>query len=323
MSVRVPHSPMFALLLLVACTGGSSGTPAPIKRGAFESTLLCGERTATVAWRDTLAVLRYGGESFELVQARAASGARYVAAGDSTTWLWNKGDSTRVVIRGTELPICVTQRPGDVVSASPGPYRARGNEPFWSLELGAERIVFRTPDGPPVEMPVPDPREVPGGRQWIAETEAHRLVLTVLEQRCVDDMSGMPSPHTVTVSLDGREYRGCGGETATLLTGEEWVVEDIERKGIIDRSRVTVRFDEEGRVTGRGGCNSYTGSYTLTGESLTIGSTASTMMACAPSLMDQEARFLAVLQATQRFEFTGDGALVLHAADGRTITARR
>jgi heat shock protein HslJ len=127
----------------------------------------------------------------------------------------------------------------------------------------------------------------------------------------------------VTVVLDGREYRGCGGETATLLTGEEWVVEDIERKGIIDRSRVTVRFDDEGRVTGRAGCNTYTGGYTLTGESLTIARTATTLMACAPSLMEQETRFLSILQATQRFEITADGALVLHADDGRTLTARR
>jgi heat shock protein HslJ len=47
------------------------------------------------------------------------------------------------------------------------------------------------------------------------------------------------------------------------------------------------------------------------------------MMACEPSLMEQERRFLDALDATRRFEIAPDGALVLLADDGPKLVARR
>jgi heat shock protein HslJ len=47
------------------------------------------------------------------------------------------------------------------------------------------------------------------------------------------------------------------------------------------------------------------------------------MMSCAPSLMEQERRFLEILQRVQRFDIGDTGALVLHDDLGRKITARR
>ena len=123
--------------------------------------------------------------------------------------------------------------------------------------------------------------------------------------------------------VDGKEYRGCGGEPAALLQGKEWVVEDIDRGGIIDRSRVTLNFDARDRVFGRSGCNTYNGRYTLTGEGLSVTDPVSTLKACAESLMQQEKRFLEILGGVQRFELTDDGALRLLTADGHSITARR
>jgi heat shock protein HslJ len=47
------------------------------------------------------------------------------------------------------------------------------------------------------------------------------------------------------------------------------------------------------------------------------------MMACAPPLMDQEERFLALLAEVRGFEIGADGALTLRTGDGRAILARR
>ena len=107
------------------------------------------------------------------------------------------------------------------------------------------------------------------------------------------------------------------------MRGAEWVVEDIGGAGIVDRSRATLKFDGDGRLTGLSSCNSYTTSYALPGEGLTIGRIASTMMACAHALMDQEQRFLGILQQVRRFDFTDDGALLLIDGRDRKITARR
>ncbi|TXL78763.1 META domain-containing protein [Vineibacter terrae] len=107
------------------------------------------------------------------------------------------------------------------------------------------------------------------------------------------------------------------------LKGTEWVVEDIGGAGIIDRSRVTIRFGDDGRLGGRGGCNSYGAPYALTATGIKIGPGASTQMACAPALMQQEMTFLRLLEQVQRFEIRPDGALVLTAGDGRRIVAHR
>jgi heat shock protein HslJ len=135
-------------------------------------------------------------------------------------------------------------------------------------------------------------------------------------------MSGMPYPLTAEVVVSGRAFRGCGGEPEALLIGAEWVVEDIS--GIaVDRSRATLDFGVDGRLAGRAACNVYTTTYKLTGESLTIGATATTMMSCEPSLMEQERRFLEILQRVRTFDVTDTGALVLRDELGRGITARR
>jgi heat shock protein HslJ len=136
-------------------------------------------------------------------------------------------------------------------------------------------------------------------------------------------MTGMPHPHAVEVVVDRRKLAGCGGDPATLLHGREWVVADINGKGIVDRSRATLDFFDDGRVAGRASCNNFTAQYTLTGETLTVSKAAGTMMACEPALMAQERLFLDVLQNVRRFDLRPDGALVLQTDDGRAITARR
>jgi putative lipoprotein len=60
---------------------------------------------------------------------------------------------------------------------------------------------------------------------------------------------------------------------------------------------VTALFDEDGTISGQGGCNSYTGSWETDENSIEIGPLASTAMACAEAeVTDQETRYLAVLQ---------------------------
>jgi heat shock protein HslJ len=47
------------------------------------------------------------------------------------------------------------------------------------------------------------------------------------------------------------------------------------------------------------------------------------MMACEPSLMEQERRFLDALAAVTRFEIAPDGALVLVGGDEPKLIVRR
>jgi heat shock protein HslJ len=144
-----------------------------------------------------------------------------------------------------------------------------------------------------------------------------------MNRSCADTMSGMPHPKTVVVVYGGEELRGCGGRPAELLQGAEWVVEDVNGGGILAGSRGTLHFGSDGSISGRSFCNAYSGSYTLTGEGLSITLAASTRMACTPPLMDQEKVFTDLLADVRRFEVGADGALILHTDDGRTIRAGR
>lgn len=293
----------------------------PYQPLAFASVLKCGDRIATfgVGKRDGRDVpqLVVGDRRYDLREVVAASGARYEAIDDPRTTMWNKGDRATLVVSGEAWPECEMQRAGGAPSTT---VQARGNEPFWSVEIG-HTLRFRTPAGT-LEGPAPEARLQDGVRRYDGMVDRRPISVALREQRCTDTMSGMPHPLSAEVQFDGRTYRGCGGHPADLLVGAEWVVEDING-GMVDRSRATLNFAADGNLHGRASCNTFTTTYKLSGEGLAIGKTAATMVACAPSLMQQEGRFLDVLQNARRFEITDTGALVLLTPDGRRITARR
>lgn len=60
---------------------------------------------------------------------------------------------------------------------------------------------------------------------------------------------------------------------------------------------------ENSRVTGSGGCNRLTGSYTLSGHSLRFGAVAATRMACMRG-METEGNFLAALEQVRSWKIT-------------------
>lgn len=108
------------------------------------------------------------------------------------------------------------------------------------------------------------------------------------------------------------------------LPGEEWVVEDISGGGIVDASRVTLVFSDEGQLGGRAGCNSYGTRFATNGERIAVDPrTVSTMMACAPALMEQERKFLDTLPELSEWRIDETGALLLRGESGATLTARR
>ncbi|MCZ2096154.1 MAG: META domain-containing protein [Anaerolineae bacterium] len=291
----------------------------PIKGAmAFASTLVCGDRSVTVGHVGSTMRMEAGGESFDLRPVRSAAGARYEAVGDPSTTFWSRGDRASVVVRGRPWPECVTER-------TPGlPLHATGNEPGWRLDITERAMSLLADDGRThVEAPTPVAEPGEGFTRFRAPAAGVGLVVTIFDRRCTDSMTGMPYPNAVTVTFGARTLSGCGGDPTTLLLGTEWVVEDLRGGGIVDRSRMTLKFGADGRVAGGASCNRYTAGYSLTGEGLTISKPASTMMACAPALMQQERLFFDLLAQVRRFTVDPTGALVLHAADGGTITARR
>ena len=83
----------------------------------------------------------------------------------------------------------------------------------------------------------------------------------------------------------------------------------------------TIRFDlADGRAGGFAGCNSYSASYRLQGDSLGFGPAVSTRMACDAG-MDLERDLLAALESVRRFALA-DSMLVLHGDAGVVMRFR-
>jgi len=310
-----------SLSILAACAS-NAGPQAPAQTQAaidlgMLNTLRCGDQLVTVDMVGDVLQLTVGETRYALRQVKAASGAKYEAADDPATTFWSKGDRALLTVKGASYPECVRAN-----AVTPN-FRAGGNEPGWRLDIGA-RLVFSTADGRRVDAPAPAPSIVAGGKHYTLNQGGNPLEVTVTDRLCYDTMSGMPYPDAVTVRLESNTLHGCGGDPAALLQGGEWRVESIGGATVVEGSSVTLDFGADGRLAGKASCNRYAGSYALNGENLVLSKMASTMMACVPdALMQQESRFHEILNQVKRFRFGSDGALILQAGDGRTITARR
>ncbi|MFB4204054.1 hypothetical protein KBTX_00159 [wastewater metagenome] len=284
--------------------GAAAGPPeqAPVTR------YRCGDTAVDLVGTGATAWLNAGCRRYRLERVRTASGAKYAGRGGAVS-VWSHGARARVVLDGRVLPECV--------AALSRPYEARGNEPGWHLELRDSRLVLVADYGERrVDRPAPAPEPVAGGRRYRAPGSggADAVTVTVREGPCADDMTGMPHPHRVEVSLDGRTLRGCGGDPRALLAGRRWRVTGMPAAGHTDAGAYTLRFRRDGRVTGRAAGRRYAGTYTLTPATLRLSGLAAAGNGAAP-------RLLRLLADVRRFGIADDGALILHTGDGRRLRA--
>lgn len=90
------------------------------------------------------------------------------------------------------------------------------------------------------------------------------------------------------------------------LSGTEWRLMQMPGVVLVRNAPITMTFGFDRAVSGRSGCNSYSGTVVTTGDQILFSAMATTRMACAPGLMRQEDAFLARLRGATRFEVDGD-----------------
>lgn len=214
--------------------------------------------------------------------------------------------------------------------------QAHGYNPEWALNISDGRLTLRTAlqlqqPPPDVLAAAPDPVRTDGTLRYTTVAAQGALLTTFSPSACTDAIQGSVHPYQVDVRYAGLHYQGCGGDPVALLQGQEWVVEDIAARGIMDRSRITLQFGTSGDLGGRASCGPYAGRYALADGQLRLNATPppaamQTLPAikiCPPALRRQDTAFFEVLAAVSRWDFTADGALALGTVDGRRIVARR
>jgi len=97
---------------------------------------------------------------------------------------------------------CLTAPP-----PAPPPYHAVGTEPFWNLLIDEHNLTFTQPDAAPILQPTP--KVIIGFAGEIYQTP--RINVNVVHARCSDGMSDRVYPDKVQVTVDGRQFHGCGG----------------------------------------------------------------------------------------------------------------
>jgi heat shock protein HslJ len=95
------------------------------------------------------------------------------------------------------------------------------------------------------------------------------------------------------------------------LVGTNWTLDSFHSGGsvssVITGTSLTAVFDEEGRVSGSAGCNSYFAQYNSTGTSLSISGIGSTKMYCGTlGVMQQESTYLSLLGQVSSFAIEGN-----------------
>jgi heat shock protein HslJ len=100
------------------------------------------------------------------------------------------------------------------------------------------------------------------------------------------------------------------------LTASAWNLSKLIDQELVPGSSITAQFTTDGKVGGSSGCNQYSGTYKISGDKIQISTPlASTMMACAPELMDQETAYLKALGEAKTFSVVGDQLTLKDASD--------
>ena len=102
-------------------------------------------------------------------------------------------------------------------------FRAVGQEPGWQLEIRKGAEMRFTYDYGIYSAVTPASRvkvdSSTGTRTYHAVAEVDDLRVEIVPVACADTMSGRPFATTVSVTLNGRSFRGCGEELATPYEG--------------------------------------------------------------------------------------------------------
>lgn len=114
---------------------------------------------------------------------------------------------------------------------------------------------------------------------------------------------------------------GCSMVTGGL-SGTSWTLIAYQEDGgemVRADAYATLHFSEDGIVSGTSGCNSYSAEYRSGGDEIAFISPTSTLMYCTgEGVMEQEGRFLFLLEQIHSYQIDGD-ILMMYGAGGREL----
>ncbi len=198
-------------------------------------------------------------------------------------------------------------------------FYARGNEPFWSLDMDFDR-QFRFSAMNDMNLSTPPAENLPasdaGTIRFQVKTESAELLVSLSNQPCTDSMSGQRFDYAVDVQVkrpadqNYRQFKGCGDYIPDMRLTDIWIVEQVEGKALppawFMKGLPTLELSaKERRLTGHDGCNRIGGSFSTQRHAITFTRLISTRMFC-PAPEDVPAIGSLLSEKTYNFEFVGN-----------------
>ena len=159
---------------------------------------------------------------------------------------------------------------------------ASGNEPFWSLEIDFDTLMrFKMPVGYEIKTPAVKGLKAMDANviRYQASNDKSTLTVQIQKLDCLNDMSGVKLPYTVTISTKNNtdknevNYKGCGQYLADYRLHDIWALDNINDNKIIAADFINgfprIEFNlTERKVFGSYGCLNYNGDIEVKGDKI-------------------------------------------------------
>ena len=111
------------------------------------------------------------------------------------------------------------------------------------------------------------------------------------------------------------------------LTTGRWLLQSYAPPGsglqtLLPGTEITARFGADGSLSGSGGCNNYSGTFTAYDQTLRISGLSSSQTLCATpeGIMEQEGQFLSLMQQANQMSISAGQLTIFDASGNRILT---
>ncbi len=211
-------------------------------------------------------------------------------------------------------------------------FKASGTEPFWSILISEDKIVYKTPEDS-IFMPHSQPILAMDSnvKMYKIKTESTEFNIQISQQECANEMSGEISPYKVAVEFkknktsEFENIKGCGHYITDYRLHDIWVLEELNGKKISseDFSKefpMLEIYASTNKFSGFAGCNRMNGSLFFEKGKLRFINIATTKMMCENS--NKEGEFLTALQSTTTYSI-GENRLILSNPSGKKVVFKK
>ncbi|MGN7867951.1 COG3650 family protein [Paracoccus sp. 22332] len=93
-------------------------------------------------------------------------------------------------------------------------FSARGNEPFWAVDVAGSTAIYKTPDNQKGRAIRVNRLNFAQGVEYVGVHAGRPFVLNIRASECQDSMSGQDFPFTARLTVSGKTNAGCAGPAA-------------------------------------------------------------------------------------------------------------